>query len=146
VSANLKIEGSQGFAMFNETIAKIESNGHLLRKDSKLKLAALRRKAIKHDLLADWWPLIDRAFNIQGEALGANHLIGKQMTHSLKWYRWDTDIGEVLACAENPNKAREQVMSALSADDGARDELTAALLPSPEVIGDKPQAFVSWHQ
>lgn len=70
MSENLKLEGSQGFAVFNETIVKIESAGHLLGKCHKLKLAALKRKAVKHDLLSDWWPLIDRAFNIQGEALG----------------------------------------------------------------------------
>jgi hypothetical protein len=70
VAENLKLEGSQGFAMFNETIGKIESAGHLLGKSHKLKLEALKRKAVKHDLLADWWPLIDRAFNIQGEGLG----------------------------------------------------------------------------
>ena len=66
----MKIEGSQGFSMFNETISKIESSGHLLGKSHKLKLAALKRKAIQHDLFADWYPLIDRAFKIQGEALG----------------------------------------------------------------------------
>lgn len=70
MSANLKIEGSQGLSMFNETITKIESARHLLGKSHKLKLAALKRQAARHDLMADWWPLIDRAFNIQGEALG----------------------------------------------------------------------------
>lgn len=65
---------------------------------------------------------------------------------TLIWYRWNTDIGEILACAENPDKARRQVMSKLSKTDCARDELEAAIFPPPKVVGNKPQAFVSWNQ
>ena len=68
------------------------------------------------------------------------------MDHSFNWYRWNTDIGEILACATSPDKAREQVMNTLSKTDCARDELAVVLTPSPEIIGNEPQAFIFWHQ
>ncbi len=65
---------------------------------------------------------------------------------TLNWYLWKTNIGEFLACAETPDKAREKIMGTLSKDDDARDELATALLPAPKAAGNKPQAFIAWHQ
>jgi len=61
--------GTQGFQMFNETVAKVEGYKQLLSKTQKLQLAALKKKAVTHDLLSDWKPLIDRAFAIWDAAL-----------------------------------------------------------------------------
>lgn len=52
--------------MFNEFYAKAISYKQVMSKRQKLQLAALKRKADKHDLLGDWKPLIDRLFEIWG--------------------------------------------------------------------------------
>jgi hypothetical protein len=60
------MNGTQGFQMFNETVAKVEAYRQILSKQQKLQLAALKRAAVRQDLLGDWKPLIDRAFIIWG--------------------------------------------------------------------------------
>ncbi len=64
------IEGTQGWQLFREVLAKAEASAKLFNKSQKLQLAALKRKAGRHDLVADWQPLIDRVFAIWGDALG----------------------------------------------------------------------------
>lgn len=67
------------------------------------------------------------------------------MLKQLIWFHWDTNIGEVLACASSPEAAREQVMATLPPQDAARSELQAAIAPEPKVLAfDKPKAFVVW--
>ena len=63
------MQGTQGFQMFNETMAKVGAYKQLLSKSQKLQLAALQRASDKHDLLGDWKPLIDRAFSIWEAAI-----------------------------------------------------------------------------
>lgn len=63
-------KGSTGFACFQETLAKAEGYRQLMSKSQKLRLSALKRRSAKHDLLADWQPLIDRAFEVWEEAIG----------------------------------------------------------------------------
>lgn len=64
----------------------------------------------------------------------------------LNWYLWNTDIGNFLACAQTVEKARTKIMGTLSKTDAAREELAGALLTQPKIVGNKPQAFVTWHQ
>ncbi len=64
------IEGTQGWLLFREILSKAEACAKFFNKSQKLQLAALKRKANKHDLMADWQPLIDRVFAIWGDALG----------------------------------------------------------------------------
>ena len=65
---------------------------------------------------------------------------------ALTWYHWTTDVGEIFACAATPDKAREQVMLTLSANDAARSEVEAAISPEPQVLKNEPRAIVVWHQ
>ena len=62
--------GSAGYSYFQEILGKAESCRRLMSKAQKLQLVALRRRAAKHDLLADWQPLIDRVFVIWEAAIG----------------------------------------------------------------------------
>lgn len=62
--------GSAGFSLFTEVVAKAEANKQVLGKRHKLQIAALKRRAVRHDLLDDWQPLIDKVFAIQSDALG----------------------------------------------------------------------------
>ena len=66
---DLKTEGSKGLKLLNDVIEKIESTDHLLSGPQKMKVAWIKRKASKQDPATDWWPLIDRALNVQGEAI-----------------------------------------------------------------------------
>jgi hypothetical protein len=59
-------------------------------------------------------------------------------------YRWNTDIGEVLACADDVAAARRQVMGTLSTDDAARLDLEQAIAEEPELV-EPPAALVAWH-
>lgn len=62
--------GSQGMVLFNEVLASVSKSKPLFTRRHSLQLAALKRRAVRHDLLGDWQPLIDRAFAIQSDALG----------------------------------------------------------------------------
>lgn len=59
-----KLEGTTGFLMFREFYERATAYKQVMSKRQKLQLAALKRKADKHDLLDDWKPLIDRIFEI----------------------------------------------------------------------------------
>ena len=60
------MNGTRGFQMFNEVIAKMETCKRVFSKTQKLQLAAIRRAGYKQDLLGDWKPLIERAFSVWG--------------------------------------------------------------------------------
>lgn len=60
------MNGSAGFQYFNEVTAKMDAYRQTFSAQQKRQLAALRRAAIKHDLLGDWKPLIDKALDIWG--------------------------------------------------------------------------------
>jgi hypothetical protein len=63
------ISGSQGVSFFNETVAAADRNAQLLSKRHKLQIAALKRRANRNALFADWAPLIEKVFAPQSEAL-----------------------------------------------------------------------------
>lgn len=62
--------GSQGMSLFNEIVTGMEAHKQLFGRKHKIQFAALKRQAVRHDLLEDWQPLIDKAFAIQSDALG----------------------------------------------------------------------------
>ena len=64
----------------------------------------------------------------------------------LTWYRWNADIGEIIACGASPKEAREQVMFKMSIHDESRAELEEAIAPAPQVLPNTPCAFVAWYQ
>jgi hypothetical protein len=69
LSVDLKTEGDKGLKLLNDVIEKIESADHLLSGPQKMKVAWIRRMSAKLDTATDWWPLIDRALNIQRESI-----------------------------------------------------------------------------
>lgn len=66
------MHGSAGMQFFNETIVKVEGYKQLFARKHKLQLAALKRRAIKHDLLSDWQPLVDKLLAIWEDAIGVD--------------------------------------------------------------------------
>jgi hypothetical protein len=63
----------------------------------------------------------------------------------MKWYAWETDIGQAIACAESPEAARAQILATLCEGDVAIEELRAAIRGRPEIVGDSPFAIMAWH-
>lgn len=60
------MNGTAGFQYFNELIKKMETVRQTFSRTQKLQLSALKTKAVKHDILGDWSPMIERAFVIWG--------------------------------------------------------------------------------
>lgn len=73
-------QGSAGFGIFQETLAKAVAHRQLMNKSQKLRLSALERRAVAHDLLGNWQPLIDRVFEIWEEAIGI-----RPLAHTLRF-------------------------------------------------------------
>lgn len=63
----------------------------------------------------------------------------------MKLYRWDSNVGEILAQAASLPAARRHVLATLVDGDAARSDLVAAIAGPPEVVTGAA-AVVAWHQ
>lgn len=62
----------------------------------------------------------------------------------MQLFYWDTDIGEFMSYAVDVAAARTSIMSKLSAEDAARDELARAVSGEPRVVTESI-AVIAWH-
>jgi hypothetical protein len=60
-------------------------------------------------------------------------------------YRWDTEIGNALAYAASPARARAQILGTLSTKDAMYNNLKQAISGAPEIV-KLPYAVMAWHQ
>lgn len=65
---------------------------------------------------------------------------------TMRWYYWDTNIGQALACAASADAARAQLLTALPAGDAARDELAEAFKAQPKINYGEACAVMAWRQ